>query len=212
MDRKELTELLHKERIYQRFLCDEWQDDSIVLYHNYVTWEVYYAGDGRRHCLKVCYSEDEACNFIYRYMTAFRRDIQKKLWPHEKSIKDYPKELWIKYELFFWLNEVVNTEYIPQNIISIYFRIDKDFEGYIIKIIGSKYYDEQNDNWINENWYMPCHNNNFIKTDINSKDCLDEVTIRIREYLLYIKDTEYDIFKDKIITVGLKGEPLTRIQ
>lgn len=212
MNRKELTELLHKERIHQRFLCDEWQDDSIVLYHNYVTWEVYYAGDGRRNRIKVCYSEDEACNFIYRYMTSFRRDTQKELWPHETPKYSFSKGLWFRYDLFRWMNNVVKTEYIPKNIIALYFRIDKDYRGYIIKIIGSRYYDEKDDSWVNENWYMPCHNNRYIETDIDSEECLSEVIKRVKEYLVEIKDTEYDIFKDKIITVGFKGESMTRIQ
>jgi hypothetical protein len=212
MNRKELTELLHKERIHQRFLCDEWQDDSIVLYHNYVTWEVYYAGDGIRNCLKVCYSEDEACNFIYRYMTSFRRDTQKKLWPHEKSIEDYPKELWIKYDIFWRLNSIVDMEFIPQNIIALYFEVKKDFRGYLIDIIGSRYYDENDDSWINEIWYKPYYYRCRFETIINEDGLLNEIISRLKEYLQYIKDTEYDIFKDKIITVGFKGESMTRIQ
>ena len=62
---------------------------------------------------------------IYNFITSFRRETQKKLWPYEKSEYDFPKELWLKYEVFFWLNSVVDEEYIPKDIVAIYFRITK---------------------------------------------------------------------------------------
>ena len=215
MNRKELEVLLQKEKIHRRYsLYGEWQEDSLVLFHDYVGWKIYDVSDGSRFLWKTAYSEDEACHFFYNFITSFRRETQKKLWPYEKSKNDFPKELWLKYEVFFWLNSVVYEEYIPKDIVAIYFRITKyDFsEKCNIHVVGTKEYSDNNDLWCQEIWYKPCGDNFSFNLQENKDVTLSVISNLLRDYLKSIANSEYDIFKDKIITVGFDGESMVRIQ
>jgi len=61
---QKLTDLGIPETEYS--LWDELKPMSIVLYHNYYKWEVFYLDErGGRNMLNICFSEDEACRFIY---------------------------------------------------------------------------------------------------------------------------------------------------
>lgn len=88
-------------------------------------------------------------SFFYNFITSFRSEAEKNLWPYEKSKNDFPKELWLKYDLFRWLNSIVDVEYIPNDIIAIYFKIIKyDFSIECdVQIVGTREYFADNDSW-----------------------------------------------------------------
>ncbi len=215
MNRKELEVLLQKEKIHRRYsLYGEWQEDSLVLFHDYVGWKIYDVSDGSRFLWKTAYSEDEACHFFYNFITSFRSEAEKNLWPYEKSKNDFPKELWLKYDFFRWLNSIVDVEYIPNDIIAIYFKIIKyDFsEKCNIHVVGTREYSANNDSWCQNIWYEPCYDNFSFNLQENKDVTLSVISNLLRDYLKSIANTEYDIFKDKIITVGFDGESMVRIQ
>jgi len=56
-------------------LWDELKTDSIILYHNYNKWEVFYLDErGGRNYFKICPSEDEACRLVYSTITGKSED------------------------------------------------------------------------------------------------------------------------------------------
>jgi len=68
MNRRELKKIFDDLGIPEsRYsLWDELKTDSIIIYHNYSKWEVFYLDErGRRNYLKICSSEDEACRLVY---------------------------------------------------------------------------------------------------------------------------------------------------
>lgn len=72
--KSKLRELGIKENEYS--LDGELNPDTIILYQNYDKWEVFYLDErGGRDILQIFQSEEEACNFIYKY---FIRRIERK--------------------------------------------------------------------------------------------------------------------------------------
>ncbi len=69
MKRKELEIKLKAEGFAPNTysLYGELNTYSIVIYHNYYIWEVFYLDErGGRNMLGLCSSEDEACDLLYR--------------------------------------------------------------------------------------------------------------------------------------------------
>ena len=67
MNRRELKKIFDDLGIPEsRYsLWDELKTDSIIIYHNYSKWEVFYLDErGGRNYLKICSSEDEACRLV----------------------------------------------------------------------------------------------------------------------------------------------------
>jgi hypothetical protein len=80
MNREELKHKLDELNVYPGFysLEGELLPDRIVLYHNYVKWEVFYFDErGNRDMEKVFFSESDACNYIYEYFKK-QKEIEKK--------------------------------------------------------------------------------------------------------------------------------------
>ncbi|KIO76011.1 hypothetical protein TH53_17480 [Pedobacter lusitanus] len=70
MNREELKQKLEELNVYPGFysLNGELLPDRIVLNHNYDKWEVFYFDErGNRDSEKTFSSENDACNYIYRY-------------------------------------------------------------------------------------------------------------------------------------------------
>lgn len=68
MNRLELFRLFEKEGVSpNRYsLYGELLPDRIVLYENYDRWEVFYFDErGKKNILKVCRSEESACEYIH---------------------------------------------------------------------------------------------------------------------------------------------------
>jgi len=80
MNKDELIEKLESLAIkeYEYSLNGEFNSDSIVLYNNYNKWEIYYMDErGNRNLEHICYSEEEAYNYIYKlFLNSF--NIKKK--------------------------------------------------------------------------------------------------------------------------------------
>lgn len=61
----ELQRLGIKDSYYS--LSGELKSDSIILYHNYNIWEVFYLDErGGRHPMGIFNKEEDACMFIYK--------------------------------------------------------------------------------------------------------------------------------------------------
>jgi len=70
MDIVELKNKLDDLNVYSGFysLDGSLLPDSIVLYHNYTKWEVFYFDErGNRDNEKTFFSENDACSYIYEY-------------------------------------------------------------------------------------------------------------------------------------------------
>ena len=100
------------------------------------------------------------------------------------------------------------------DIIAIYFKIIKyDFSIECdVQIVGTREYYANNDSWCQNIWYEPCYDNFSFNLQENKDVTLSVISNLLRDYLKSIANTEYDIFKDKIITVGFDGESMVRIQ
>lgn len=83
MNIKDLKEKLEELGIKASYysLYGDLKSDSIILYHNYSKWKVFYLDDrGGRHPMGIFDNEEDACRFIY---TEF---ADTKNWANEKGI------------------------------------------------------------------------------------------------------------------------------
>ena len=113
-----------------------------------------------------------------------------------------------------WLVEFNNKEIIPKNIEALNFGLFESENNFILYLIGSENYDENDDDWATEVDYEP---KNKYLTLVNSKnqgweEILKEVEISILE-VLTSNNFQNSIFeKIKNITIGFDDGDLIKIK
>lgn len=113
-----------------------------------------------------------------------------------------------------WFEKLNETEKIPTNIIAINFGLFESDKNYIIYLVGSETYDENDDDWATEVNYEP--QNKYLKLidiqKMNWKEVQNE-TGKIIAELIYVENFEDSIFsKIKNITVGFDDGDLIKIK
>lgn len=109
-----------------------------------------------------------------------------------------------------WILRINKEETLPKNIVALNFGL---FEPYGIELIGSKYYNSEDDDWACEEDFEPiertCPELN-ISEDMNWEDVLDMIVDILKELVSELNDIE--IFKIKHITTGFSDSELVIIK
>lgn len=116
----------------------------------------------------------------------------------------------IKESIKKWIINVNSSEKIDDDIIALNFGL---FEPYGIELIGSKEYDEEDDDWACDEDFVPeiesCPNIN-ISEDEDWKDVLDIMVKILKELVSELGDI--DIFQNRNITTGFDDGDLIKIK
>ena len=146
-----------------------------------------------------------------------------------KSIKKNKLDLGIEFMLIacgidiileekieYWLDQMnVETSYLPADIVAFNFGLFETENGYGIYLIGSKSYDEQDDDWACDidfepkNKYLIFDSEN-IKT-LNWEEFHNEAKSIISKYLS-ANINQLPLFQGKIITIGFDEGDLVKIR
>ncbi len=109
-----------------------------------------------------------------------------------------------------WILEINKQEIIPKEIIALNFGL---FEPYGIELIGSKYYDSEDDDWACEEDFEPlqrvCPDLN-IPLNIKWEDVLDMIVKILKELVFELENIE--ILKVEHITTGFSDGNLVVIK
>lgn len=120
----------------------------------------------------------------------------------------------ITNKLCEWLKLLNSVEVIPDNIMALYFGLYEGETDYIIYLIGSELYDENNDDWACNIDYEP--KLNYIPLcpvqEMSWLKVEQEVILTLEEYLQNIQPNTTSFFMRKIICVGFDDGNLIRIQ
>lgn len=137
MNRLELFRLFEKEGVSpNRYsLHGELLPDRIVLYENYDRWEVFYFDErGKKNILKVCRSEESACEYIHQeLLTAMFADssiyfsqIPKFLLHTMEHIQENGI---LETAIRVWMDSIIeNEKALPENVTTIIFEIKESIE------------------------------------------------------------------------------------
>ena len=128
--------------------------------------------------------------------------------------KHFNTEFIMKQIIKEWFEKLNETEKIPTNIIAINFGLFESDKNYILYLIGSKTYDESDDDWATEVDYEP--KNKYLKLNDTKNMDWKEVqneTEKIIVELIYVENFEDSIFsKINNITVGFDDGDLIKIK
>ncbi len=104
-----------------------------------------------------------------------------------------------------WLQRLDRYENIPSEIIALNFGLFEIDKGYCIYLIGSKYYDTDDDDWACENDFEPEEKFLEITSDNVDNMSWDEFQVNVIQIITDYISTSTDnksIFSNKIVTVG----------
>ena len=119
----------------------------------------------------------------------------------------------MKEKINNWIKQIDQTATIPSGIIAFNFGLYETSDGYCIYLVGSKVYDENDDDWACsadfQSDYLTISNDECHGIDWNS--FLDEVTAIVTNTLQVIASNA-SIFSNKIITIGFDDGDLKRLR
>ena len=119
----------------------------------------------------------------------------------------------MKEEIKHWIQQINDETILPPDIVAFNFGLFESEEGYYIYLIGSKSYDESDDDWACDVDFEP--NKKYLKLTVGNKQnenwekLLYEVKDIISQYIS--SSPHLDLFQNKIITIGFDDGILIRI-
>lgn len=112
-----------------------------------------------------------------------------------------------------WLQQIVVSECVPTDIVAFNFGIFEVDDGYCIYLIGSKYYDESDDDWVCSVDYEPKEKYlEITNTEMDWEEFQKNVEKIVSNYILEKGISETSFFSGKIVTVGFDDGALERIK
>ena len=214
MNRQELVKVLEKEGISPDY-CSLYGDlisDRIVVYENYAQWEVFYLDErGGRRMLRVCRSEEDACDCIHNYLARVllvnenvRFSQQPKLLP-ETMVRI--KEVGVlETSLHVWIDSLIKQgEFSRHDVSNLVFELEKSERSgdFKIHLWGSNHIGTTNGNVSFSVDYIPFYDwisigGEHEKTDFDTD--FSQAISRLREE----DDLYRNFFDGKSLYVGFR--------
>lgn len=114
-----------------------------------------------------------------------------------------------------WIKTINKETGYPTDVIALNFSLFESVNGYGIYLIGSKSYDENNDDWACDIDFEPQNKYLMLTHDdvqnMDWKEIQHEVTNIISKYISD-KRNNISLFQNKIITIGFDDGNLERIK
>ncbi|MDF1699328.1 MAG: hypothetical protein P1U56_25975 [Saprospiraceae bacterium] len=137
---------------------------------------------------------------------------------YEKFVSDFKIEIdkdEIKQTISFWINRIDIKEQIPKSIKAFNFRIIETENDYQIYLVGTNYYDSQNDDWPCEEDFTP--KEKYLSLGKDSKKWnWDEIQLIVRTGIEEFIETRISpltfVHKADYLTTGLDDGELKRIE
>lgn len=113
-----------------------------------------------------------------------------------------------------WILQLCHKESSTNDIVALNFGIFETERGYSLYLIGSKQYDEHDDDWACYVDYEPTSKYLEITCDriTDWKSFMDEAMMIISDIIKTPSVSNSSLFSGKIITIGFDDGPLERIR
>jgi hypothetical protein len=218
MKRTELSKVLEYEGIPSDWysLYGDFLADRVVLFENYGKWEIFYVDErGGRNVLKICGSEESACDFIHQemlvslfaqYSIFFSRT--PKLLSH--TLEVIGKRNILEVAILGWIDSIIVQEStLPSKVNIIIFDLSKDAEinNVTIRFWGTNKVEMTNDGLLFTVDYVPFCDSLSVCPKKGGADFKNDFMSVIRNSVINGDIGLYEnFFRGKSIYVGARGD------